>query len=834
MNQTPPSRSLFVGIAAAAAAVIVLEIGLTRLFSYTIWYHFAYLTISVALLGFGASGSMLAAFPVLRRREGLLSQFSILAQLGVLGCLIVISQLPLDPLRIDTDPQQALRVLAYYGAVAFPFLMGGFLIAIPLDRHAEVVGRLYFWDMVGAGLACAAVVPMIWWIGTPAVVASSSLLFALAGAAYGPRGSRARYGALGLSISFVVLGVSGFVEFVPAPEKHVAKFQRKPNANIVYNRWTPVNRVDVVRFDPPRTDGSYIEWGISPYYKGGAPGFYMIGNDGDSCAVMYNWDGKLESLDFLDHHVLRTPYVVLDKPKVLAIGLGGGADVLNALKHDAASIVGVELNPMTIHVGRDLMRDFNGNLLNHPKVEVVAAEGRSFLRSRRERYDLIEINSVDTLSALTTGAYVLSESYLYTVEAIDDYLDHLRPGGVFAMAVGDYVTDTEPARHVIRLALIVRQALRKRGIKDIAAHVAILGSAGTLPFTHTLVKNEPFTDAEVYALEDFAGKEGFHFYHHPKGKPGRVPSLILNWSDRDNERFIATTPYNFTPATDDSPFFFNFYRWRDLLNPATYSALHYSRTLATGQVVLGVMLLQSIVFSALLILWPLSRVPRPAGAGRARRAAFLFYFASLGLGFILLEISFIQRFVLFLGYPTYALTVVMLSLLTSTGVGSLATVGVRDHVQALPRRLAWLVSLAGAYLVMVPHVFERFLGAGLAVRIAISVALIAPLGFVLGSFFPLGIRIVSRHSPRLVPWAWAVNGCCTVVGTLVSVAAAMQWGFTVVAMSALTIYAFGVLSMYLACRRGERDAAPAEDTECVSDTSTLADPSFDEGVRGSA
>jgi hypothetical protein len=247
------------------------------------------------------------------------------------------------------------------------------------------------------------------------------------------------------------MGVSGFVDFIPASEKHVARFQAQPNASLVYHRWTPVNRVDVVRFDPPRREGSYIEWGISPKYQGEAPGYYMIGNDGDSCAVMYQWDGTMESIDFHDHHILRTPYVVLSNPKELAIGLGGGADVLNALKHDAKSVVGVELNPMTIHVGKNVLRDFNGNLLNHPKVETVAAEGRSFLRSRDERYDLIEINSVDTLSALTTGAYVLSESYLYTVDAIGDYLDHLTPGGVFAMAVGDYVTPREPARHVIRL-----------------------------------------------------------------------------------------------------------------------------------------------------------------------------------------------------------------------------------------------------------------------------------------------------------------------------------------------------------------------------------------------
>jgi spermidine synthase len=181
----------------------------------------------------------------------------------------------------------------------------------------------------------------------------------------------------------------------------------------------------------------------------------MIGNDGDSCAVMYQWNGDLEELDFLRHHVLHAPYLMLERPRVLAIGLGGGADVLNALRNDAREVTGVEINPMTVHAGRELFRAWNGDLLNRPGVEAVVAEGRSFLRSRSERYDLIEINSVDTLSALSTGAYVLSESFLYTSDAVRDYLDHLEPGGIFAMAVGDAQSD-QPPRHTLRLAGIVR------------------------------------------------------------------------------------------------------------------------------------------------------------------------------------------------------------------------------------------------------------------------------------------------------------------------------------------------------------------------------------------
>jgi SAM-dependent methyltransferase len=594
----------------------------------------------------------------------------------------------------------------------------------------------------------------------------------------------------------------------------VSKFLASPGAQLVYQRWTPINRVDVVAFDPPLRVGSYIGWGISPFYRGTAPAYWMIGNDGDSCAVMYQWSGDLAELDFLDHHVLRAPYLLLDHPAVLAIGLGGGADVLNALKHDARSVVGVEINPITVHAGRDLYREWNGDLLNRPGVEAVVAEGRSFLRSRGDRYDLVEINSVDTLSALSTGAYVLSESFLYTADAVRDYLDHLAPGGIFAMAVGDRQTESQPPRHTLRLAGIVRKALQDRGVAEPGRHVMVVGSGGALPFTHTLVRNEPFEAEEVERMAAFLRDEGLEFWHRPDRGSNTLTSRILTWDDATLARFYANHPLDLEPTTDSSPFFFNFYKWGTLARALSTEQLGYDRTLATGQIVLVVMLVQSICFAALLILWPLRRLSRGEGPEPRRRAAFFAYFAALGMGFILLEISMIQRFVLFLGYPTYSLTVVMLSLLVSTGIGSLATERIRERLaEALPLRLGLLLLLGGAWLLGAPHVFAACLGAPFAARVAVSVALLLPLGLVLGAFFPLGIRLLERANPKLVPWAWAVNGCATVIGTLVAVMAGMTWSFTAVALGALAIYAGGVLALWSAERAqsdGSRITSPAE------------------------
>ena len=312
----------------------------------------------------------------------------------------------------------------------------------------------------------------------------------------------------------------------------------------------------------------------------------------------------------------------------------------------------------------------------------------------------------------------------------------------------------------------------------------VVASPGGLPLTHTLVKNEPFTAEEVAKVEAFAEREGFELWQRPDRRVASLVSKILRWPPRQLEQFYASHPLKLGPTTDDSPFFFNFYKWRTLAQPATYTQLGYDRTLATGQIVLVIMLVQAVVMSALLILLPLRRVPRATGGTLLQRGALLLYFAALGTGFILLEISLIQRFVLFLGYPTYSLTVVMLSLLVSTGIGSLLTERVNSRFELAPAaaaRWAWRCSRACSCTGR-PLVFAQLLGAPLALRIAVSIALLVPLGLVLGGFFPLGIRIAERANPRLVPWAWAVNGCATVIGTLVAVIAGMSSSFTTVTL----------------------------------------------------
>ncbi|MEO6027446.1 MAG: hypothetical protein ABIR79_11325, partial [Candidatus Binatia bacterium] len=355
MTPSPPPlspRAASAGIFAAALGVLLLEVALTRIFSFTIWYHFAYLTISVALLGFGAAGSMLAAFPgLLADPSKLLRRACLVAALGVGLVLGVVSLIPLDPLSVLKEQRQLLNLIIYYVVVTIPFFASGLAIAGAIAMAPERVSRLYFWDLLGAGCACLLVVPLIWRLGTPVTVSLAAIAFAVGAVCFSTaRGTTALVAAAVAAIS-VLIGSQ--VDFTPGKNKFIS-IHMATGASPIFHRWTPINRVDAVAWDETKQDAKtgYRSWGDSKKYAGPGQHFRMIGYDGDSCASMYRWSGDKKELEWFHHHVFKAPYVVKEKPSVLIIGVGGGTDILNAVSNDAKSIVGVELNPITVELGK--------------------------------------------------------------------------------------------------------------------------------------------------------------------------------------------------------------------------------------------------------------------------------------------------------------------------------------------------------------------------------------------------------------------------------------------------------------------------------------------------
>jgi len=796
--------SIFGAISLISIAVLMLQIVLSRIFSFTTWHHFAYISISLALLGFGASGSMLAAFPKLGGESigRPIGQYSAASAVMTLVMLLVISTVPLEPFDVITSKTELAKFVLYFLVVSVPFFFAGLSITIALRAAGQEVNRLYFWDLLGAGLGCALVVAAIDWLETPRVALLVGVLFALAGAlAAGAEAGRVRNLNLAIAAALLILmgPLPNRLPFTASKDKPISLWLR--NGIIHYTKWSPIFRTDVLGVPKGEAQlGGYRNQGISPLYKGGFPTYRSIAHDGAANAIMYQGTDNMQVFDMFRHHVLTAPYVLRKSPQVLVIGAGGGADIVCGLQNGAAQITGAELDPVTVDLITNKYRGFTGGLLDRPNVQIYTSEGRHFARATQQRFDLVQITGVDTEAALSSGAYVLSENYLYTVEAFEDYFGVLRDSGMLSMAGLDFHPGGGAARHSVRFAVLSYDALRARGVAHPSEHIMVVGMHDGIAEFEVLTKMQPFSEEEIAAMERFLDENAFQAWYLPRrpARQERVFRTVLEGTPEEREQFFSDTFLNLRATADDRPFYYSFYKWRHLFQHR--DEIDKGHTLATGQLVLSLILILAVLFSVVAIVLPLLRV---GAAGKMpQRWGFLGYFGALGLGFIFAEISFVQRFILFLGYPTYSLTVMLFSFLTAAAVGAYLSGRLpANPTRTLPPLVAALTVLVLLYILVLPYLFEALLASSLIVRIAVSIALCAPLGGVLGMFFPYGIRLTSSLNRDFVAWAWAVNGCLTVVGSVLSIMLAMTYGFTVVLILFVAIYWLGAASFVRAFAR---------------------------------
>lgn len=854
------STRLYLGVFLVALGTLLLEISFVRILSYTIWYHFAYVVISTALLGFGAAGALLAVRPKIGEVNLMrsLTVCSIGAAVSVLLAVLTVSAVPLDPVFIFSKPDQFLILILYQFVATAPFFFSGIAISLALREAADRVDRLYFWDLVGAGLGCVVAVPLMNRISPPGTVLASAGSLALASAVFYP----SRRGRVAASILSMLLFASApfgvEIEFKPAPSKTAIFALESPV--LEFSKWTALFRTDFFR----RTKKEWLtradRWGLSPKVREPIQGPWgVVLHDAYAGTQTYNL--KEGDLDFLDNHVLSLPYRVANpQPKVLVIGVGGGSDVITAMRYGASRVTGVELDPFTVELIRDRLSQINDGFFRRREVDLVAGEGRHFVKKSRDRFDVIQITGVDTLAAANSGAYVLAENYIYTVEAFHDYLDLLEPNGILSIATGLWSTDKPDA--TARMMNVARAALLERGVAQPAKNIAVINSRTLL--AEAMVKNEPFTPEEIAVLSLHSRRLDFEpLVLGVNGLP--TWQTIVGEDGPKRARLIETLPYRIDAIRDDSPFFFCQFRWRDIFD-IDINELGPAHTSALGQLVLAVLLFLLSLMSVVFILGPLvlfrrrkiittdnraavvdsattvaveplsemdasqgsntNNEPdryssRPEGQGEKRDTArrsesnatvsrrqhprtglvrtlgILGYFLAIGLGFMLFEISLIQRFILYLGYPTYSLSVVLFALLTFLGVGSyLSRHFVGKERIALP--IAWVVLATFALFLMLglPYLQDWTLDQSLAVRVVITLTILAPLGTVLGIFFPLGIRRANALHRDLVPWAWGINGCASVTATVLAVVLAMIHGFVFVWTLSLFIYLIGIASIY--------------------------------------
>lgn len=827
---------LFAGVLLTALSGLVMEVALTRVFSVSLWYQFGFMIISTALLGFGASGTYLAV-----RRGALqgdilakLVRYALLFSISILLSFAVMVAIPLDPLKpllpetgnpTAATVELVLYMVLYYGLIIIPFFFAGLTLGTALSAWAREIGTLYFADLLGAGLGCLVAVLALYALPGQGVVVLASVGAALAALMFSiqrarqplPAPSQAVEGKDGQGLSNhqparpwlgpVLLGgyllvLAGLVlpraaqifdlYIPPSKPLHIAQDKENfPDMQLEYTGWTPFSRIDVMW--QPGMKGQ--AWGLSGAYEGELPEQKFITIDAAAMTAINRWQGPEhpEELAWVNALPSSLVYRLQEEPHVLIIGPGGGVDVLVPWYNSARQITAAEINPRIVEIMRGPYRDFSGGLYtNLSNVDVHVAEGRNFVARSEDIYDVIQFSQVDTWAAASAGAYSLTENYLYTQNAFRDYLSHLSPDGM--VSIGRWYF--EPPGQALRLVTIGAAALDELGVADPAQHFIVVRGGDTATM---IMKKSPFTPEEVARVREIVDPLLFSVIYAPDMLGETDNPFVDFFRAPDREAFYASYPLDVTPTDDDRPFFFEYYGWTNF------------GTFRSGKLTLTILLLQAAVLATLLILWPLWRFRRD-GLSTAGTRRFLLYFAALGIGFILIEIGLLQRFVLFLGYPTFALAVVLFALLTFSGIGSLLSNKLvppsRDPRQGLRLVIPALAMLVLAYVFLLPPVFGATLGWSLPVRIAFAVVLLAPLGLLMGMPFPLGIRLVTRTNPPLVPWAWGVNGCASVLGSILAVMLAQSIGFALVMVLAVAVYLVG-LAAVMALRTPEVAAAAA-------------------------
>jgi hypothetical protein len=796
-------------------ACILLELFWTKILNLKAWNHVVYTVIPFAILGYGIGANI---------HLTLNKKFSSAASRNLLaGCLLALGAFIIFGtwaiIRLPISVEYLLNFFASFKAMGMlllaytifmvPFILIGFVIVHVFATCPKEVHRLYFIDLVGASFGAAA---FFYFLHHFAVVRSLLILsftaFALGGYCLLTRWRRAvLLAALLMAAAGLTLYPEPFqynVDYVKGWE-WIPGYFKSQDYDLISTQWHSLGRTDIFRIKDPDVRSGFaadrnvtFQLNVRPL-----PEFSLITTNFLSGTPVFRYpqlnQKTLPKEIDLYSQTVEAPYVLVKDPKVFIIGVGGGRDIFLAKTHGAVEIVGAEINQEIVRAMSKggLMYDYSRRVYDLARVQAI--DGRHLVKvSPRNYYDLIVLNGVDTFSGLSSGAYAYAESYLYTKEAVVDYLKILKDNGVINFNRWLF----RPPRETLRLEAIVLEALKSMGVKNPGEHILILEQAG---WSMTLVKKTPFTSKDVTKVVDYARSHDMMLLY-PSDRDVRIVNHPFQFFDvyaesfrKNKQRFLAAVyPYDISVVTDDQPFFYKYYKFHpwDILWP---SVIHNS-----GPIIFltqFLVLLQGVIFILLFIIAPLRWSKNTDIRKIPSRAIgpFITYFACLGLGYMFMEIPLMQKFVLLLGTPILSIAVVLAALLFWTGLGSLLL----PRFQRLGKLDDYGVILSAALAVAVftfglvglgSTVLDMAVGLPFVARVLLVILLLAPLGIFLGAFFPSGLKIVSKHGPSATAWGWAINCGFSVLGSMLAIILAQFMGFTAVLLMAVVVYLLAVLS----------------------------------------
>ncbi len=771
---------------------LCVELLYSRLISVLFMASDAYWIIAIALLGFGTGGALVAAAGrwFSKRTESLLPRLMWGIGLTAVLPIVIFRHLRPELAAGGLFPKHYTLIFLFVSSCCFlVFLLAGTFISLIFKHYRKLIGPLYFFDLLGAGLGCFIFVILLTIFGLEYSLLVMAGLVIMVSLLLVPRFSVATKAALGAIIvilagcAVLMRGTSPLAPFIGRELRMLYEFQGE-KVQVEYQKWDTIARIDIVS-----VPGEKLEIPDEACYK-------LLTQDGGAPSILLQFNKPFEELKFPEQSLLGIAYWTKEAPSVLIIGPGGGPDIVAALRYRPRKVTAVELNKTTIHVVRDHFSEFVNGIYNRPEVSIVHDDGRHFVRTSKEKYDVIQLTGVDT-TVLAAGGN-LSENYLYTIEAFNDYYDHLSTDGVLSLTYPDFFY------WGFRAMSMLLKLMQDQGISQPEQQLVISMSGG---YINILLKKSPFTRDEVDAIAkhftkpmyglllpiyyhlwgQYMPEDGFPLYvrqnsyqqqevlfdpYHARNNS--YNAFIRLWKQNPDSPILREAMGGFKPARDDRPFFFT----------PILVGKHFLRRI-----------IWLVVPIALFILVPLALFKR-MGMKVSGAFSFIIYFGCIGFAFIAMEMILLQKFVLFLGHPTYSFAVVLGTLLVTAGIGSLLS----DRVAGKPLN-GIFIGIAGITLFTI--VFVLFIGpltkalfqSSLTLRITFVAALITPLGFCMGLFFPNGIRLLGTRSDDFVPWAWGINGSTSVLGSLLSLFLAIKLGFSILLLIALAVYLLALLTV---------------------------------------
>ncbi len=797
---------IFIVILLCSSSSLAYEIALTRIFSISLWYHFAFMIISIAMLGIGTSGTVLYLYPKLKNLS-YIGIYSLLLGIGISLSYVISNQIPFDPVKLSWSKIQILYIGIYYVTLSIPFFFMGLIIATALSSIGKKSGLFYSSDLLGAGLGSIGVLyAMTLSAPDKTVFILSAIALSSAFLAGGRRLRIVSSILILLTLSLLILSPD-FIKLKMSPYKGLQIAMRYPGAEHLKTYFSPYSRIDTfkshaVRFAP----------GISLRYLDVLPEQTGFSIDGGEINAITAYKDRA-SLEFIKYLPSALPYEISNLPfgkkgvtgfpdkmstpqDVLIIDPRGGLQCLIAQYYDSSNIYKTESNPLLVRVINKDFNTFSGGIYSRNTWTGLA---RSWLKSSGKKFNIIDIPLMGTAPS---GSFGISEDYRFTVEAFKQYLIHLKPEGILSLNL--FILP--PPRIELRILSTAIKAMEELGIKDIENHVAAIRSWGSICI---IIKKSPFTFHEIKAIKSFSKDRRFDLIHYPgiheeetnlyiRMQTNEYFAAFMNILDHEKRnQFISTYIFDVNPVRDDNPFFHYYLKLKNIREIYKIMGGKWQYFIEEGYI-LPLVFIQVLLLSFILIILPVIKYGKAKVEVKVKvknnfSLNFLPYFAFLGLGFMFVEVSLIQKMILPLENPPYAVATVLTSLLISSGIGSLLSYkisGLRKPLTILATSL-----LIIAYSILLPNISDIISPYPVIVKIFLVFFVFMPLGLLMGIPFPAGLRILSEKNESLVPWAWAINGCLSVLAPILTVMFAMVIGFQIVLWAGALTYMMAFVTM---------------------------------------